>query len=184
VGRAARHGPRHGPGVRVPPVPTPTPRQLPPAADLVARDEYLAAVDALLTASATGPVVVALVGTPGVGKTALALRWAHRVADRVPDGRLYADLGGHGEGEPVPPRAVLGEFLRGEGGGRGRDRRARWVGGPYERARARHGVARAECASGRHGVAARSWRAAAEGYAALGVPDRAVPDRPVCAVTS
>jgi hypothetical protein len=61
---------------------------------------------------------------------------------------------------------------------------ARRVGGPYERARARHGVARAECASGRHGVAARSWRAAAEGYAALGVPDRAVPDCPVCAVTS
>ncbi|MCE6996592.1 tetratricopeptide repeat protein [Saccharothrix sp. S26] len=95
------------------PAGAPTPRQLPPAGELVAREDCLAALDALLDGGAgAGPVVVALVGTPGVGKTALALRWAHRVAERFPDGRLYVDLGGHGEGEPVPPRAVLGEFLR------------------------------------------------------------------------
>ncbi|TQM79718.1 DNA-binding SARP family transcriptional activator [Saccharothrix saharensis] len=93
-------------------VATPTPRQLPPAGDLVAREDHLAVLDDLLAVPAAGPVLVALVGIPGVGKTALALRWAHRAADRFPDGQLYVDLGGHGEGEPVPPRAVLGEFLR------------------------------------------------------------------------
>ncbi|WP_158843797.1 AfsR/SARP family transcriptional regulator [Saccharothrix deserti] len=93
------------------PAAAPTPRQLPAAGGLVARDDYLTALDDLLATPTTGPVVIALVGTPGVGKTALALHWAHRVTDRFPDGQLYADLGGHGAGEPVPPRAVLAEFL-------------------------------------------------------------------------
>ncbi|QFZ21127.1 AfsR/SARP family transcriptional regulator [Saccharothrix syringae] len=89
------------------------PRQLPaPVRDLTARDGHLAALDGLLAASGGQPLVVALVGTPGVGKTALALGWAHRVAARFPDGQLHADLRGHGPDEPVAPEVVLGGFLR------------------------------------------------------------------------
>src|SRR6202012_5989904 len=54
-------------------------------------------------------------GTAGVGKTALAVRFAHEVAARFPDGQLYVNLRGAGPaGGPVPPdeglRAFLGAF--------------------------------------------------------------------------
>ncbi|MEU5695252.1 tetratricopeptide repeat protein [Actinosynnema sp. NPDC020468] len=61
-----------------------------------------------------GPDAAALtviVGTAGVGKTGLALRWAHRVRDLFPDGQLYANLRGYGPGEPVPPERALDGFL-------------------------------------------------------------------------
>ncbi|GAB3456330.1 ATP-binding protein [Actinophytocola sediminis] len=54
--------------------------------------------------------LVVLVGPPGVGKTAFALHWAHRVRDQYEDGQLYADLGG--PGRPVELAEVLGRFLR------------------------------------------------------------------------
>ncbi|WP_433790586.1 BTAD domain-containing putative transcriptional regulator [Actinoplanes sp. CA-252034] len=56
--------------------------------------------------------LLVITGTGGVGKTALAIRWAHQVAARFPDGRLYADLRGFGpEGAPVAPGEVLAVFL-------------------------------------------------------------------------
>lgn len=76
------------------------PRQLPPTVRLFAgRAGELAALSGLLTGAATsgggGAVVISAIGgTAGVGRTALAVYWAHRVADRFPDGQLSVNLRG------------------------------------------------------------------------------------------
>ncbi|GID10683.1 AfsR/SARP family transcriptional regulator [Actinocatenispora rupis] len=89
------------------------PRQLPPETHrFVGRDDDLAALDAAL--DRTGGLIV-LHGPGGVGKTSLALRWAHRIADRFPDGQLHLDLGGFGPAEPLDPAAALDTVLRGLG---------------------------------------------------------------------
>jgi tetratricopeptide (TPR) repeat protein len=56
-------------------------------------------------------VISAVDGTAGVGKTALAVHWAHRHSARFPDGGLYANLSGHGPGSPAEPAQVLDGFL-------------------------------------------------------------------------
>jgi DNA-binding SARP family transcriptional activator len=99
------------------PPPPVVPRQLP--ADVPAftgRARQLRALDALLRPVADSQPgscpVCAVEGTAGVGKTALAIRWAHRVADRFPDGQLYVNLRGYATGAPLSPIQALSGFLR------------------------------------------------------------------------
>ena len=103
--------------------PAAPPEQLPPdVVSFVERRTALAALDLLLerARARTGQPLAVVSGTSGVGKTALAVRWAHRVRDRFPDGVLYAELGGYGRGEPVDPGAVLTSWLRALGVADGR----------------------------------------------------------------
>ncbi|TQM36865.1 AfsR/SARP family transcriptional regulator [Pseudonocardia cypriaca] len=104
------------------PAPTagpPVPRQLPSdVAHFTGRAGPLAELDALLLRppQSTGAVPVAVVeGVGGVGKTALALHWAHRTAQRWPDGQLYVDLRGSARTAAVEPGEALARFLRGLG---------------------------------------------------------------------
>ncbi len=57
-------------------------------------------------------VIAALTGMPGIGKTALAVRWAHQVADRFDDGQLFVNLRGSSRsGAPVTPTEAVRGFL-------------------------------------------------------------------------
>lgn len=93
------------------------PAQLPAGiADFTGRAGQLAELAALVPdRPAAGPVIVAITGPAGVGKTALAVHWAHRIADRFADGQLYVDLRGFSADEPMSPVEVLGRLLRGLG---------------------------------------------------------------------
>jgi DNA-binding SARP family transcriptional activator/tetratricopeptide (TPR) repeat protein/DNA-binding XRE family transcriptional regulator len=62
--------------------------------------------------SSTAVTIGAIVGTAGIGKTALAVRWAHRVRSRFDDGQLYVNLRGFAQGPPVRPIEALASFLR------------------------------------------------------------------------
>jgi tetratricopeptide (TPR) repeat protein/transcriptional regulator with XRE-family HTH domain len=93
------------------------PRQLPaPARHFVGREAELAELGGLLDRAGAGgsPAVVisAIGGTAGVGKTALAVHWAHQVADRFPDGQLYVNLRGFDPtGSPLPAATAVRAFL-------------------------------------------------------------------------
>lgn len=89
----------------------PPPRQLPPAPRITGRDAALAELDALCREANGGPAVALITGTAGVGKTALALAWAHAARGGHQDGQLYADLRAPSGDGPAGPHAVLGDFL-------------------------------------------------------------------------
>jgi DNA-binding SARP family transcriptional activator len=78
------------------------------------RDEQLKHLDTLaeLSVPASAVTISVIAGTAGVGKTALAVHWAHRARDRFPDGQLYANLRGYADGPPARPIEALARFLR------------------------------------------------------------------------
>ncbi len=92
------------------------PRQLPPSSgDFVGRAGELRVLSGALARRdrAGATVILAIAGTAGVGKTALAVHWAHQVADRFPDGQLYVDLQGFDpSGDPLAPADVIRSFLQ------------------------------------------------------------------------
>jgi DNA-binding SARP family transcriptional activator/Flp pilus assembly protein TadD len=68
---------------------------------------------ALPTEAGTAVVVSAINGMAGIGKTALVVHAAHRLADRYPDTQLFIDLHAHTIGRgPVDPRSALDTLLR------------------------------------------------------------------------
>jgi tetratricopeptide (TPR) repeat protein/transcriptional regulator with XRE-family HTH domain len=109
AGRPARERP-HAP---------PVPRQLPPViGNFTGRQAELAALARLIGVRPppAGPpatvLITAIAGTAGVGKTALAVLWAHQIADRFPDGQLFMNLRGYDPAQPVPAGEALAGFLR------------------------------------------------------------------------
>jgi DNA-binding SARP family transcriptional activator/tetratricopeptide (TPR) repeat protein len=95
----------------------PRPAQLPlDVTGFTGRSDDLRRLDELLLPGADGRagrtvVITAIRGTAGVGKTALAVHWAHRAAHDFPDGQLYVNLRGYDPEQPVRPTDALARFL-------------------------------------------------------------------------
>ncbi len=114
------------------------PRELPaPVPSFVGRRRELAELDRLAAAvgqqgnPAGGLVIAAICGARNVGKTALAVQWAHRRTNAFPDGQLYIDLGGSDPRSLLRPVDALGRFLHALGVDQSRlpggvDERAAW----------------------------------------------------------
>ncbi len=100
----------------------PLPAQLPATAGpYVGRRRQMRELDALVSPDpAARAHVMAVVGAPGVGKTALAKHWAHARRGHFEDGQLFVDLRGHSPLPTLRPGDVLAQFLRALGAPPGR----------------------------------------------------------------
>ena len=108
---ASTHGPRRTPARPV------VPRLLPASINgFAGRDAELKALDGVLgdqEESNPRPVIIAAItGPAGIGKTTLAVHWAHRIADRFGDGQLYVNLRGFDpSGDAMEPAEAIRGFL-------------------------------------------------------------------------
>ena len=106
---------RPGPGAAQPWL---VPAQLPlDVAGFTGRERELEQLESLAVAEADSAMVICVIdGTAGIGKTALAVRFAHRVARRFEDGQLYVNLRGFDPRQPpLLPEEALRGFLHGLG---------------------------------------------------------------------
>ncbi|HZM78957.1 MAG TPA: tetratricopeptide repeat protein [Candidatus Limnocylindrales bacterium] len=89
------------------------PRQLPPAAaHFVGRREQIRGLADLMRRTMTSTAVAVIAGGGGIGKTTLAVQFAHQVADRFRDGQLYLNLRGyHPSGTPVAAEPAIRHVL-------------------------------------------------------------------------
>ncbi len=93
------------------------PAQLPAAVSaFTGRERQLKRLDDLLgddgSGRASAVAVGVICGTAGVGKTALAIEWAHRIRERLDGGQLYVNLRGYARNPPLRPVEVLNGFLQ------------------------------------------------------------------------
>lgn len=92
--------------------PAAAPAQLPaPVGHFTGRDRPLSTLDRLL-AGGTSTRIALITGLAGIGKTSLAVHWAHRVAGEFPDGQLFVDLRGHEPRSALAPERALAHVLR------------------------------------------------------------------------
>jgi DNA-binding SARP family transcriptional activator/tetratricopeptide (TPR) repeat protein len=110
---APASGPDQAPAART----AAAPAQLPPdASGFTGREPQLRQLDALAAAGAGGPAgsaaIAAIDGMAGIGKTTLAVHWAHQAATRFADGQLYVNLRGFDPNRsPVRPDEAVRGFL-------------------------------------------------------------------------
>ncbi len=102
--------------IQTPPAPpqVPVPRQLPmDVTAFTGRTLELRELDRMLDhrTSRSGFANAVISGPAGVGKTGLAIHWAHRVRDRFTDGDLYIDLHGYSPDRPLEPMDALAQLL-------------------------------------------------------------------------
>src|SRR5437868_3043250 len=90
------------------------PHQLPPdVPGFTGREAELSRLRAVVAEGGAGTVVIsAIAGTAGVGKTALAVHLAHKLAPDFPDLQLYVNLHGYEPVQRLAPTQVLDRFLR------------------------------------------------------------------------
>lgn len=103
-----------GPAIAGAPAPSaPAPAQLPMRpSGFTGRQETLESLNQLLDDEPEAARLVTVTGSAGVGKTALAVHWAHQTSHHFPDGQLYVNLHGYSPDQPLAPAQVLGSFLR------------------------------------------------------------------------
>ncbi|RDV53364.1 AfsR family transcriptional regulator [Streptomyces sp. IB2014 011-12] len=103
------------PAVQPPPLPSARNNLPRDTRDFTGRARELKLLRDGLTGDGYALPLAVLHGMPGIGKTALAVHAAHRLADAYPAGQLYVDLHGFSGRRPVDPAEALAFLLHAAG---------------------------------------------------------------------